>query len=225
MSLLKLKMRRDSRWRAIEPYLGEVNRVLDVGCGLGSWVLFLEGRGHDVTGLDYSAPLLARAARREPSRSARWASAAAEALPFKDRTFDCVLSWGVIEHDQAGPSAALEEFDRVLAPGGRVFVTVPLDGPMQRRAEEIVNAGRSRDEFYEYYFTPHELKIELEKAGFVVRVSRPITRSPHVAYPAIYRRLSDAGSIARDIGVQSLKPLTALRADSFHMLLGIGTKR
>lgn len=224
LSLLKLRTRRDPRWRALEPCLTAGSRILDVGSGLGSWALFLDRRGHEVIGVDYSLPLLVRASQRDPGNSVGWASALAEQLPFSGGTFDCIVSWGIIEHDPAGPSVTLAEFRRVLVKGGHVVVTVPLDGPRQRRAEQIVNAGRARDEFYEYYFTPDELRVELETAGFDEILTRPITRSVHVAYPATYRWLSKHGPVTRDFGTQLLKPLATLRADGFHMLLGIGTR-
>jgi ubiquinone/menaquinone biosynthesis C-methylase UbiE len=45
----------------------------------------------------------------------------AKALPFKDNTFDCVYSFGVLHHFP-GIEAALAEIHRVLKPGGQVMV-------------------------------------------------------------------------------------------------------
>ena len=52
-------------------------------------------------------------------------------LPFRDRTFDLVLSHAVIEHVADAP-LYLRECARVLAPGGHVY---PVDGavPVVRR--------------------------------------------------------------------------------------------
>jgi ubiquinone/menaquinone biosynthesis C-methylase UbiE len=43
------------------------------------------------------------------------------ALPFGDRSFDAVLSCGVLEH-VAHPDASLDEIRRVLSPAGRLYV-------------------------------------------------------------------------------------------------------
>ena len=42
-------------------------RILESGCGSGAWVLFLRGRGYDVTGLDWS-PETVLAAATDPER-------------------------------------------------------------------------------------------------------------------------------------------------------------
>lgn len=49
----------------------------------------------------------------------------ADALPVEDSTYDLVLCTQVLEH-VAEPAATLHECFRVLAPGGRIAVTVPL---------------------------------------------------------------------------------------------------
>jgi len=43
-------------------------------------------------------------------------------LPFRDQEFDCVVSFGVLEHVQSD-LASLHEIRRVLKPGGIVYVT------------------------------------------------------------------------------------------------------
>ena len=49
----------------------------------------------------------------------------ADDLPVPAGTFDAVICTQVLEH-LAHPQAALEEFHRVLRPGGRLFLTAPL---------------------------------------------------------------------------------------------------
>ena len=44
---------------------GKISRILDLGCGTGRHAIELAGRGFDVTGVDFSEAMLARARERE----------------------------------------------------------------------------------------------------------------------------------------------------------------
>lgn len=222
LSLLRLKAGQDPRWRVMSAALGPKATVLDVGCGLGSWPLFLASRGYETAGVDFSFELLRRAKARAVA-GVTWAAGQAEALPFAPHTFDALISWGVIEHYEAGPAQVLNEFARVLRPGGALFVTVPLDGAKQRHALEVIDKGKSRAMFYEYYFTPEELASHLRSTGFSYVDARPISKGPNVAAPNAFRWLANQHPLIRDAGLQVLKP-TTWRSSSFHMLLGVGVK-
>lgn len=221
-SLLRLKAGRDARWRVMSDKLAPGAAVLDVGCGLGSWAFFLASRGFKAVAVDFSTELLRKARARGPA-GVRWAAGLAGALPFASGTFDGLISWGVIEHYEEGPEEVLSEFARVLRPGGRLVVTVPLDGVKQRYALEVVDAGKPKDVFYEYYFAPEELAGHLRSTGFTDVAARPISKGPHVVAPHTVRWLEDRHSLVRDGGIQLIKPAMWL-GDSYHMLLGTGAK-
>ena len=101
------------RWRS---WLagGARGRVLDLGTGTGRNLPRLGGTPPPV-GLDPCAASLARARRRH--RPALLVQARAEALPFRDGTFDTVVS-GLVFCSVEDPEAALAEIRRVLAHGG-----------------------------------------------------------------------------------------------------------
>lgn len=220
LSLWRLRTGVDPRWRTLAPDLAPASRILDVGCGLGTWARFLAERGHHVCGVDFSVDLLARA-RAAAEVPIEACAAAATALPFEDASFTAIISWGVIEHDEDGPGTALREFRRVLRPGGRLCVTVPLDSPREREVERS-DQDSAKGVFYEYHFRPSELAAELSRAGFESVTADPITKSPHLAAPRLYRWLTRRPPIIRDTGIQLLKPATFGRSDCFHMLLGSG---
>ena len=94
-------------------------RVLEIGVGSG---LNLPLYGADVTeivAVDPSAELLAFA-RRQADRRTTLVPASAEALPFADASFDCVVTtWTLCSIRDA--AQALREVRRVLAPGGRLL--------------------------------------------------------------------------------------------------------
>src|SRR5437870_9779741 len=97
--------------------------ALDAGCGTGFLTFELAGRGHRVTGVDFAPAMIAEARRKAAERavSARLEEADAEQLPFGPAPFDLVISrhllW-TLPH----PEAAIDEWIRVLRPGGRLVV-------------------------------------------------------------------------------------------------------
>ena len=101
--------------------LAEGSRVLELGCGAGTYVRLLGKRGHVVVGLDYSFPSLARAAAADPGRLGRYVAASTYALPFPSGAFDAVTCVGVLQV-LARPEAAIAEMARVLAARGIVLV-------------------------------------------------------------------------------------------------------
>jgi SAM-dependent methyltransferase len=88
-------------------------RLLDLGCGPRDQAVAAEHEGAAYVGIDYSserADLLADG----------------HAIPFRDGTFDVVLSYAVLEH-LYHPFLAVQEVARVLRPGG-VFVGTVSQG-------------------------------------------------------------------------------------------------
>ena len=102
------------------PDLGRA-RVLDDGCGIGTYVVHLAQAAADAFGLDYE---LGRVREAGPKAPGRFVCAAGEQVPFKDGAFDAVLSNEVIEHVR-DDRESLTEMARVLRPGGRAVIFCP----------------------------------------------------------------------------------------------------
>jgi SAM-dependent methyltransferase len=159
--------------------------VLDAGCGRGQWVRFLNGRGIRTIGLDYSERMIA--ANRAEAPEITWLQGDIKAMPLADGAVNAVISWGVIEHDEAGPGAALAEFRRVLAPGGRILVTVPVDSPAQRRASKADFSEGSL--FFQYFFTTEELAQAVADSGFeVLDCGMASPAHPNLIWPGRHTR-------------------------------------
>ena len=110
--------------REIQP-LGNA-RILDVGSGPGLVALLLaqENPTVSVVGIDYS-PTQVRAANRLRIRNeiqnCSFRQCDAMDLPFKDASFDIVISWASIKH-WPNVKRGLQEIRRVLMPNGFAFI-------------------------------------------------------------------------------------------------------
>jgi ubiquinone/menaquinone biosynthesis C-methylase UbiE len=96
---------------------------LDVGCGTGFLSLELAGRGHRVSGIDFAPQMLAEARRKAAAQglAVRFEEGDAEQLPFAAASFDLVMTRHVL-WTLPHPEAAIDEWIRVLRPGGRLAV-------------------------------------------------------------------------------------------------------
>ncbi len=101
---------------------GAEGRVLEVGIGTGRNLAHYPEPAR-LTGIDLSARMLGRAARRVRGRNlgAQLAQANVERLPFADASFDTVTATCVF-CSVADPVAGLAEVARVTKPGGKVLL-------------------------------------------------------------------------------------------------------
>ena len=125
------------------------NRILDVGCGEGLAEGHI-GRLHvsqlRLVGIDLmlERAMIARSQAAAHNQRVGFATADARALPFRDRSFDATFCVAVLQH-VIDPDAAVREFARVTAPGGRVLAVEPdntarygyASTPAGRRAFEL----------------------------------------------------------------------------------------
>lgn len=116
------------RWAdAVRP-IPPASRVLDVATGTGFVALLLTELGHEVTGVDASEAMLARARAKaaEGGAAVTFVEGVTEQLPFADASFDAVTArhfiWTVLE-----PERAFAEWRRVLAPGGLLIADISLN--------------------------------------------------------------------------------------------------
>jgi SAM-dependent methyltransferase len=114
--------------------IGQGTKVIDVGCGAGRHSFEAYRRGADVVAFDQDATglagvdtmfrAMADSGEVPPAARAETVVGNALALPYPDRTFDCVIASEILEHVPAD-NKAIDELIRVLKVGGRLAVTVP----------------------------------------------------------------------------------------------------
>lgn len=156
--------------------IGPDERVLDVGCGTGTFAKRLVDRtpAQHVVGVDISAGMLAEARRKVgPAPNARFVAARAEALPFEAGAFDVVVTASALHYAER-PEAAIAEAARVLRPGGRLVV---LDWDRGRPQMALLNiALRVFDPAHSHTLSARELGEKLAEAGLEVASVERIRR-------------------------------------------------
>ncbi len=159
-------------------------RLLEIGCGLGTFLAQAQERGWEVHGIEVSpwAAAQARLASQAPILIAQ-----GEALPFRTGAFDAVVSHHVFEH-LIDPIQALRESHRVCRPGGRLLLILPNElqhlffrwalraqhglpvghGPLAnlRRWLAYQTAESPRHSSHLFFFHPRVLRRSAEATGW-----------------------------------------------------------
>ena len=110
-----------------------VKKILDLGCGSGRHSVYLARRGFDVYGFDISEHGIKIAKgwlRKEKLKASFKIGDVYKKLPYKDNFFDALISTQALHHNRIGSIRKLiKEIERILKPGGIIFVTVSRMGP------------------------------------------------------------------------------------------------
>jgi len=122
------------RQKAISIINSQPSRILDLGCGTGSFTLMLKKVFPNavVIGLDLSPYMLVMAEHKckKANLAIDWQQGLAEATNFSDNKFD-LISVAFLFHETPVDisRAVLQECLRILKPGGQIII---LDGNQQR---------------------------------------------------------------------------------------------
>lgn len=135
--------------------LGEVESVLDVGCGSGALVRFLaENIAQEAVGIDIRSDGFhekIKSAKDGAYHSAGCAKGDAHSMnSFPDERFDAVVTAHAF-HELSDPRKALFEMRRVLKPGGTLL---------------IADFAKGETRWNERYYTPEQMEAMLKECGF-----------------------------------------------------------
>jgi ubiquinone/menaquinone biosynthesis C-methylase UbiE len=120
-------------------------KIIDVGCGFGATNLVLAERFVDseIVGIDLSEPLLQLAGTTAESKGlsgrVRFEKADVQEIPFADNTFDVAINVNMV-HLVEEPIKMLNEIERILLPGGHLFIA-DLRRSWLGLLEEEIKAG------------------------------------------------------------------------------------
>ncbi|MEV1066046.1 class I SAM-dependent methyltransferase [Streptomyces sp. NPDC050263] len=137
--------------------------VLDAGCGSGRDYVELSSRGLEVLGVDLSMGLLKLA---RGAGCQKLVMSDLRKLPVRDASFSGVWSCASLVHmPPPGFRKAISEFERILTPGGILFLTVRHGSGNEWRDD---GAGGAR--WFQLY-AKDEVENIVDEAGFSIETS------------------------------------------------------
>lgn len=168
------------QWRWLHNMAGGAvrpgQRVLDIGCGSGSFLVQARGQGLQVAGLDISEAAIARA-RERLGGDCELVAGSLEGARFQDG-FDFVTLWDVLDHLD-NPRPVLMRIHQLLRPGGVVALRV-RNGPVHLTLRALETRVRSwlrrppRGDYlgvvHRYGFDVQNLRRLLAEEGFASSV-------------------------------------------------------
>ncbi|HUF74853.1 MAG TPA: class I SAM-dependent methyltransferase [Longimicrobiales bacterium] len=184
------------------------DRVVDLGCGWGTFAFAWAGRVADVVGVDFSERAIELCRRRladEPHEGLRFLCADAGETGLEGGAWDLVVAADLFEHLYPEDSARVaREAYRLLAPGGHFAVWTPNPGHV---LEMLRRRGILRpDPTHVDYKTMDATKRLLSDAGFAIE--RAYFAESHVPGLRGAERLLQRGVpfLRRRIAVLGRKP-------------------
>jgi ubiquinone/menaquinone biosynthesis C-methylase UbiE len=146
----------------LDDFLEQSHVALEVGCGTGHWVERMRARAARSFGLDPSEGMLSKAVDRVGARAVL--RARAEALPFRDASFDRVIAINALHHF-SDPGLFAREAARILREEGQVAI-IGLDVCPETEWFIYDHFPRTRAMDQARYPTTEMLTQWLQEAGF-----------------------------------------------------------
>ncbi|HEX5235830.1 MAG TPA: class I SAM-dependent methyltransferase [Silvibacterium sp.] len=115
--------------KTIQPLVPS-GKLLDYGCSWGYCTRQFIEAGYDAEGFEISEP------RAQYGRGTLGLRITSDITDFEDSSFDVIYTAHVLEHIPT-PKATLNEFRRLLKPGGMLFLYVPNCGGKRARDQGV----------------------------------------------------------------------------------------
>jgi ubiquinone/menaquinone biosynthesis C-methylase UbiE len=168
------RIKRREEFKIMWPYVQKLptgSRLLDGGCGMGDWVLWLTRAGYPTIGLDVSKVTIGKLKEMFPDMEFAVGDIRATGLPAD--SIDAYFSWGTFEHFEEGFGPVVTEAFRVVKPGGLLFVSTPFVNLRHAISATLKDkwrlpAQKTPTRFYQWRLTRGELATILARHGFAV---------------------------------------------------------
>jgi SAM-dependent methyltransferase len=151
-------------------------RILDLGCGTGRHLVYLEELGYKAYGLDISPTGLAYSRNwlQKKDLPVRILMADMTSLPYSSAVFDMIISTYVIHHNTlAGMRRTIKEMHRLLKPGGTILISIPSQRGYRHDKGRQIEPGTVIPDIGQNSGIPHhysDLKeIACEFTEFIIR--------------------------------------------------------
>ena len=193
---------------------------LELGCGEGNNLLRATSRA-TCFGIDLHRAKLQFASQEVPA--ARLSVASADALPFADASFRCVLIRDVLHHVQ-DPKAVLAEAVRVLVPGGQFWLLEPNHwNPVVRLQTALVEAEARVRQFNPNYVARLLNDLPLDDVRLSTHQPFPLRRV--ILHYQMGLPILGTWSLARVILAAVEKTIGLLVPRSFRCYIGVSARR
>lgn len=194
---------------------GEVDRVLDAGCGHGNYIIDeFRQKINWAVGVDLAPEFTAKNICLDEIKCANLSQ-----LPFAGSSFEVCFSLWTLEH-LPDPQAVLREIYRILKPGGYFLFTTPNRRSLLIRLRALLNYdlakrwmsrayGRKEGDVFPIYYRANEekfLKRLLEEIGFSEVKILPNYDPSYTSFGELTFRFSNlADKVFSSLGLQLTK--------------------
>jgi SAM-dependent methyltransferase len=138
--------------------------ILDAGCGMGYGSACLASEGGLVVGIDQDVAAVQSAAHEYRHPNLHFVPGLVQQLPFADQSFDCAVSFEVIEHLKE-PQHLLASLKQVIRPTGVVVLSTP-----NRDVYRLSRGEAGPNPFHHYEFSLAEFTQLLKQFFPYVRM-------------------------------------------------------
>ena len=133
--------------------------ILDYGCGSGSFVRYTSKRGYETNGY-------------EPINDTNGTNISDSMETFKNKNFDCITMWHVLEHTK-DPVSILKELKRKLQKGGSLLLALPNYDSYDNIYYKKEWAGYDVPRHL-YHFNHNSLENLMKEKGFTLISKHPL---------------------------------------------------
>jgi 2-polyprenyl-3-methyl-5-hydroxy-6-metoxy-1,4-benzoquinol methylase len=156
---IHIKKRFKKRVREIKK-IRAFGKLLDVGCGVGSFLKLARAEGYDPSGVELSR-YATEYARNNFGLSVF--NGNLQDAGFSSETFDIITLWHVLEHTR-DPKSFLLEVNRLLKIGGLLVIEVPNIGSIAASVSPVSWELMAPKEHF-FYFNPDTIELLLQATG------------------------------------------------------------